>query len=417
MKTPKGTRDLLPQDTVVFQEIERRAFDHFAKYGFKEIRTPIFEETALFLRGIGEGTDIVNKEMYTFDDKGGRSMTLRPELTAPVCRAVIQHHLVQQDDLVKLIYTGPMFRYERPQAGRYRQFHQLGIEVFGSDDPLVDVETIEALMSFLEPFNLPNLTLNLNSVGDASDRPAFLEYLRDALTGRVDELCEECKVRIQKNVLRVLDCKNASCGVIVDGLKPLSEFLNDENRAHFDAVCEGLTRLGISYELNPRLVRGLDYYTKTAFELLSGDLGAQSAVMGGGRYDALVQMLGGKPTPAFGWALGVDRLASILTAHRDIPVPGPDLFFVFGQRPWLEASLPTIRDLRAAGLHVGYDLRVGSFKSQMKRANKENAAFVAIVGESEFEDGSVSLKNMANSEQVTIPMSEIAAKIQEVRDA
>lgn len=414
MKTPKGTRDLLPADTALFQAIEQRAFNHFTRYGFKEIRTPIFEETALFARGIGEGTDIVNKEMYTFDDKGGRSITLRPEMTASVCRSVIQHNLVDAGDVTKLMYTGPMFRYERAQAGRYRQFYQFGVEVFGSDDPLIDVETIASLMAFLEPFNLPNLTLAINSVGDETDRPKFTEYLKETLTAQKDKLCKDCHVRIEKNVLRVLDCKVPSCKEIVADLKPIGDFLNDDNKQHFDAVRKGLDQLGIKYEINHLLVRGLDYYTKTAFELLSGDLGAQSAVMGGGRYDNLISMLGGKATPGFGWALGIDRLASIIAQHQDIAPQGPDVFFVFGERAWLEEDFDWLQALRNQGLYVSYDYRSGSFKSQMKRANKENAKFVAIIGETEREQKTVALKNMATSDQVTVARTELASHIKEV---
>ncbi len=417
MKTPKGTRDLLPRDTVLFQKIEQEAVAHFGRYGFREIRTPIFEETALFSRGIGESTDIVNKEMYTFQDKGGRSMTLRPELTASVCRAVIQHSMVGPGDVVRLMYVGPMFRYERPQAGRYRQFHQLGAEVFGTNDPLVDAETIEALMSYLQPYGLPNLSLALNSVGDHTDRPKYLDYLKHALAERSDKLCPDCRVRRVNNVLRVLDCKNRSCQDQLEGLAPIAEFWSKENRDHFEQVCRLLDRLGVSYAVKYRLVRGLDYYTKTAFELLSGDLGAQSAVMGGGRYDGLVKLLGGKDTPAFGWALGIDRLAAIIAQHAGISSVGPDLFFVFGERAWLEEALPLIRELRTKAIQVGYDTRVGSFKSQLKRANREGARFVAIVGEEERGEDSVSLKNMNTSEQVRIRKDRLSEKIKEENHA
>lgn len=417
MKTVKGTRDLLPEDTAIFQAIEQRAFAHFAKYGFHEIRTPIFEQTQLFARGIGEGTDIVNKEMYTFEDRGGRSVTLRPEMTAAVCRAVAQHNLVQGDDPVRLLYTGPTFRYERPQAGRYRQFYQLGAEVFGSDDPLIDAETIEALITFLEPFELPNLTLVLNSVGDHTDRPRYLAYLRATLADRVDQLCGDCKVRIDKNVLRVLDCKNPTCQAQMTDLETIDAFWSDENRQHFEAVKQALDGYGIQYTLNPRLVRGLDYYTKTAFELLSGDLGAQSAVMGGGRYDGLVKMVGGPNVPGFGWAVGLDRLVSIIAKYQNIQPSRPDLFFVYGERSWLDADLPFIRDLRRAGLSVAYDSRCGSFKSQFKRADKYGAAFVAVIGEAEQDAQTIQLKNMATGEQTTVARAGLVAHIREASHA
>ena len=417
LKTPKGTRDLLAEETALFQEIERRALSHFAKYGFREIRTPIFEETALFLRGIGEATDIVTKEMYTFEDKSGRSMTLRPELTAAVCRAVIQHNLASKDRVARLMYMGPMFRYERPQAGRYRQFHQLGVEVFGSDHPLIDVETIDALMTYLKPFELPNLTLTLNSVGDQTDRPKYLEYLRRALHARKERLCSDCQIRLEKNVLRVLDCKNPNCQGEFGELAPIAEFWSRENREHFEQVCRGLSGLGVPYELNYRLVRGLDYYTKTAFELLSGDLGAQSAVMGGGRYDNLLNLLGGKDCPAFGWALGIDRLAEILKRHHHAKLRTPDVFFVFGDSSWLFQYFPLIKDLRSQGLCVGYDSRVGSFKSQMKRANKEGTRYVAIIGENENVAGKLTLKNMSNAEQILVPQNDLVTKIKEANHA
>jgi len=399
VKAPKGTRDLLPNLTQIFQEIEHRALDHFGRYGFREIRTPMFEETALFKRGIGDETDIVSKEMYTFTDKGGREMTLRPELTASVCRSVIEHNLTRGGDLVRLIYMGPMFRYERPQAGRYRQFSQLGVEVFGSQDPMVDVETIEALVSYLEPFKLPNLKLVINSIGDENDRPAYLEYLKKELGNRSDRLCGKCRERIQRNVLRVLDCKNPDCQTCIADLQPISEFLNEENRNHFAEVQSGLNALGIDYEVNPLLVRGLDYYTKTAFELLSGDLGAQSAIMGGGRYDGLLKSIGGPDVPGFGWALGIDRLVSILEKYGNYQSPSPDLFFVFGTRDLFLKNLKLIADLRQAGLSVAYDIRFVSFKSQMKKADRSGAGRVVIIGEDEDKNGTLMVKDMGAGTQ------------------
>ncbi|PIE89912.1 MAG: histidine--tRNA ligase [Acidobacteria bacterium] len=414
LKAPKGTRDLLPELTRIFQVIESRAQSHFAKYGFEEIRTPMFEETALFKRGIGDETDIVSKEMYTFVDKGGREMTLRPELTASVCRSVIQHNLTRGGDLVKLMYMGPMFRYERPQAGRYRQFSQLGVEVFGSQDPMIDVETIEALMSYLEPFELPHVKLVINSIGDERDRPAYLSYLRGELQLKQGKMCAKCKVRMEKNVLRVLDCKNPHCQEELKDLASISEFLNEENRAHFAEVQAGLSSLGVDFEVNPFLVRGLDYYTKTAFELLSGDLGAQSAIMGGGRYDGLLKSLGGPDVPAFGWALGMDRLVSVLEKYQRFQKPAPDLFFVFGNRDFLVNHMKTMTELRNRGYHVGYDIRCGSMKSQMKKANKSGAAMVALVGEDEAARNEVLMKNMRNSQQNTVSVDQIANQIQTV---
>lgn len=412
MRTPKGVRDLLPDDAYVFQKIEAHALEHFGRYGFREIRTPIFEETGLFLRSIGDETDIVNKEMYRFKDKGGRDLTLRPEATASVCRAVMQHNLVPRDEVVRLMYSGPMFRHEQPQAGRFRQFFQIGVEVFGSADPLVDVETIEALMRFLSAYGLPNLALVMNSVGDATDRPGYLAYLKQALDSQVSKLCPDCRTRLERNVLRVLDCKNSDCRALMGGLKPISEFWSDANHDHFRQVCEGLEALGIPFTRDPMLVRGLDYYTRTAFEVVSGDLGAQSAVMGGGRYDSLIKSLGGKhEVPAFGWAMGVDRLATLLT--RQISPPCPDLFLVFTSHDYLSAWLKRVCELRAEGLTVLYDIRVGSMKSQMKRANRERARYAGIVGESEFADGTVTIKNMTNQEQLTVPFSKAAQVIQE----
>lgn len=411
MKTVKGTRDLLPADTYVFQLLEHRALAHFGRYGFREIRTPLFEETRLFQRSIGDETDIVTKEMYAFTDKGGREIALRPENTAAVCRALIQHNLLGRDEVLRLMYSGPMFRYEKPQAGRFRQFYQFGVEVFGSDDALLDVETIEGLMQFFAPFELPNLQLVLNSVGDETDRPAYLDYLRLELAKHRGDLCEECQKRIDRNVLRVLDCKNPHCQEVLTAVRPISEFLSRENGNHFAQVCRGLEQLGVEFVVNPRLVRGLDYYTKTAFELVSGDLGAQSAVMGGGRYDRLVEMLGGKPTPAFGWALGLDRMASLIAKKIDAP-PGPDLFLIFSERGWLDEAMPWISSLRSSGLEVAYDLRVGSFKSQMKRANREQSRWAGIIGSDEYQNGNVSLKNMQTSEQVTLGKDRVVAFMQ-----
>jgi len=414
MKSAKGTRDLFAGECRLFQKVENWALHHFSRYGFQEIRTPIFEETALFVRGIGDETDIVTKEMYQLTTKGGDELTLRPEMTAAVCRAVIQHNLLSNEEVLRLFYLGPMFRYERPQAGRYRQFHQLGAEVFGSDDPLVEVETIEAVLSFLAPFQLPHLTLRLNSVGDSSDRPAYLAYLRQALATRGDQLCQDCSRRKETNVLRVLDCKNEACRAVVDSLDPISAFWSADNRNHFEAVCRGLDRLGIAYVRDPLLVRGLDYYTRTAFELQSGDLGAQSAVLGGGRYDKLVETLGGPATPAFGWALGLDRLIALLAEREGLPEQRPHLFFIFSQREQLEEFLPLIARLRAGGHHIQFDLRLGSFKSQMKRANRLGARFCAIVGEREREAGTVTLKDMDQSSQREVQLDQLPSVMKEV---
>jgi histidyl-tRNA synthetase len=414
MKSAKGTRDLLADECRQFQQVESWALQHFSRYGFQEIRTPIFEETALFVRGIGDETDIVSKEMYQLTTKGGDELTLRPEMTASVCRAVIQHNLLANDDLLRFIYMGPMFRYERPQAGRYRQFHQLGAEVFGSDDPLVEVETIEAVLSFLSPFQLPNLTLRLNSVGDSSDRPAYLAYLRQELDTHSGQLCQDCTRRKETNVLRVLDCKNEACRAVLDRLHPISTFWSTTTRDHFEAVCRGLDRLSISYVLDPMLVRGLDYYTRTAFELQSGELGAQSAVLGGGRYDNLVATLGGPDTPAFGWALGLDRLVGLLAARKALPEQRPHLFFIFSQREQLEEFLPLLARLRAGGHSVQFDLRLGSFKSQMKRANRLQARYCAIVGERECQGGTVTLKDMDQSSQREVPQDHLPAVMKEV---
>ena len=411
MKAPKGTRDLLPELTKIFQAIEQRAISHFGNYGFREIRTPMFEETALFKRGIGNETDVVSKEMYSFTDKGGREMTLRPELTASVCRAVMEHNLTRGGDLVRLIYMGPMFRYERPQQGRYRQFSQIGIEVFGSQDPIIDVETIEALISYIEPYNLPNLKLVINSIGDENDRPAYLEYLRKELELRKERMCGKCQERMQNNVLRVLDCKIESCQEQLKGIDPISEFLNDENRTHFNEVKEGLSSLGIEYEVNPLLVRGLDYYTKTAFELLSGDLGAQSAIMGGGRYDGLLKALGGPDVPGFGWALGLDRLVSILQKYRDFEDPKPDVFFVFGSRELMKKHLKLIADLRKNGKQVAFDIRMVSLKSQLKKADKSNAPLVAIIGENEESENKILIKDMSTGNQESIEPAQLLNRL------
>jgi histidyl-tRNA synthetase len=353
----KGMRDLLGPELERFQRIEHTAARAFARHGYHEIRTPILEATEVFKRSVGDSSDIVNKEMYEFMDKGGRSVTMRPENTAGVVRAMVQHKLLASSDPQHFWYIGPMFRYERMQAGRYRQFWQIGAESFGVATPESDVESLLMLHDFLRELGLRQLSFSLNSVGTPESRPAFHAAFRAFFRERGDRFCGDCHRRIEENPLRVLDCKVPSCQAALEGHPVITDFLDEASRRHHDRVKELLTRLGIPFEENPRLVRGLDYYTRTAFELLSSDLGAQSALLGGGRYDGLVKQLGGPDVPAFGWALGLDRLAAVLAKlHGEAPQAPPALLVPLGEAATARA-LELARDWWAQGCAVQLETR------------------------------------------------------------
>jgi len=407
----RGTRDILPDEIPAWQALERAAQDLMERYGYREIRTPVFEETELFARGLGAETDIVSKEMYTFDDRDGTSLTLRPEATAGIVRAVIEHNLMNTDPALKVYSLGPMFRRERPQKGRYRQFHQLDVEAFGLTSPTIDAEMIEVAMAYVEACGVKEHELVLNSVGDGSCRPAYVDTLRRALRDRVSEMCGDCQRRVETNPLRVLDCKVPGDQAIIDSLPKILDHLCDECREHFGEVRRQLDLLGIPYRLSHRLVRGLDYYVRTTFEVLSGELGAQNSILGGGRYDGLVRDLGGPDVAGTGFAVGLERLALLLPARE--AQSRCDVFVAPLAEGALDAALVLQRDLRRAGVRVLLDPAGRSFRSRMKQADKLGARYVAILGEDEQARGVWTVRDMARSEQQDVPEAKILEHLKE----
>ncbi|QCH15127.1 histidine--tRNA ligase [Synechococcus sp. CB0101] len=393
LQSLRGMVDLLPQSAPLWQRIEATARSHFARAAIEEIRTPVLEATELFARGIGEATDVVGKEMYTFTDRGERSCTLRPEGTASVVRAAIQHGLLSQGPQ-RLWYGGPMFRYERPQAGRQRQFHQIGLEMLGFADPRSDVEAIAVAWDLLADLGVQGLALELNSLGSSDDRARYREQLVAWLSERADQLDPDSQDRLQRNPLRILDSKNPDTQALLTDAPTLAEALSPESRDRFARVTHGLTLLGIPFQLNPRLVRGLDYYSHTAFEITSTQLGAQATVCGGGRYDGLVEQLGGPPTAAIGWALGMERLAILLAQAGAAPAAAPEVYVVSRGEQAEPLALQLARQLRQAGHAVDLDLTGAAFGKQFKRADRTGARWAVVIGDSEAEAGVVLLKDL-----------------------
>lgn len=405
---PRGTKDILPDTVAQWTHVEKVIRELCARYGYHEIRTPIFEHTELFLRGIGETTDVVEKEMYTFTDRGERSLTLRPENTASVVRSYLQNKLYAADALVKLFYIGSMFRYDRPQAGRYREFHQFGVEALGEENPAVDAEIIVLAVEFLRALGLQELKLHLNSVGCPKCRPVYREKLQEFFRPHLKELCTDCRSRFERNPLRLLDCKNEHCHALAEDAPRITDCLCDECRTHFAEVQSYLTAAGVPFELDANLVRGLDYYTKTAFEVKYTPLGAQSAVAGGGRYDGLVEEVGGPPTPGIGFAVGLERVLLALEKQELLPEE-PEAVDVFVVALGEAAQIPAFKllhELRAAKLSAAMDFAGRSMKAQMKQANKKNARFVAILGEDEVKEASALLKDMKTSEQKKLALKD-----------
>lgn len=414
IRSVKGTRDLLPPVTSLWQRVEAEAHRVFAAYHYGEIRTPILEETALFARSVGEDTDIVMKEMYTFRDRDEESLTLRPEATASVVRAYIEHSVYNQGGIHKLYYLGPMFRRERPQKGRYRQFYQIGAEVLGSQSPLVDAEVLEMLALFLDRIGIREYQLLLNSVGCPKCRAEYLNDLREALQSVKGAMCADCQRRADSNPLRVLDCKVEADQPIIEKLPKIIEHLDPECRQHFERVTSELQARGLAYQVTPRLVRGLDYYTRTTFEITSGALGAQNAVVGGGRYDGLSEMLGGPPTPGIGFSIGQDRLILAVQAAAVLKSEAPLGAYVV----WMgEATLPPaarlVRELRAQDLSVEIDYDPMKIKKAMGVANKLQARFAIIIGEGELASGRYQVKDMTSGEQQEMEPETIAAYLKE----
>ncbi|WP_009634036.1 histidine--tRNA ligase [Synechocystis sp. PCC 7509] len=412
----RGTRDILPGEIEYWQKIEECARNILNRANYQEIRTPIFEQTELFKRGIGEATDVVGKEMYSFNSRSENySITLRPEGTAGVVRAYIQNSLQAQGGVQRLWYTGAMFRYERPQAGRQRQFHQLGLEVLGSADPRADVEVIAIATDILQTLGLKNLHLDINSIGNTEDRQNYRQALVDYFTPYKDELDADSQERLTRNPLRILDSKDKRTQAIAQDAPSILKYLGAYSQQHFKQVQELLTSLDIAYKINPRLVRGLDYYTHTAFEIISDDLGAQATVCGGGRYDGLVSQLGGAETSAVGWAMGLERLTILLQQLSPLPAPVIDFYVVSKGDEAESQALKIAQKLRQSGFSVELDLSGSGFKKQFARADRSGAIACLIIGEEEAATSSVKLKWMASKEQTAISQTDLLAITNDLR--
>src|ERR1700728_5223112 len=420
LQAVRGTRDLLPPETELWNHIETIARGVFERYSFGEIRTPILEDTQLFSRGVGEETDIVSKEMYTFTPEPGQSLTLRPENTAGVVRAYIEHQLGETGQLQKLYYIGPQFRRDRPQKGRYRQFFQIGAEVIGppsagSESPLRDAEVLEMLATLLQELGIHGWKLLLNSVGSATDRPRYVQALRAALQPVVGQMCVDCQRRAVTNPLRVLECKVPADQPIIDTLPRISQFLDEACRTHFEAVKQILTKVGVPFTLNDRLVRGLDYYTRTAFEFTHGALGAQNAILGGGRYDGLSEALGGPAAPGIGFAIGEDRL--VMSLAESIPAESvmrkPDVYLApLGAGMNAEAAR-LARELRRHDVVADLGDETFRLKKSFEAATKAGAKYILIVGENEVKTDAFALKNLATGDQISVPRADLPRRIQE----
>ena len=405
-KAIKGTKDVLPKEVHKNQYIEATCLETAEKFGFKEIRTPVFEHTELFQRGVGDTTDVVQKEMYTFDDKGGRSITLRPEGTAGAVRSYLENGLCNEALPQKVCYLTSCYRYEKPQAGRLREFHQFGVECFGSQSPLADAEIIALAKSVFDSLGIEGLTLELNSIGCPKCRAEYQKALKEYFTQYKDRLCDTCKDRLERNPMRLLDCKSPEDKEIAKGAPVVLDYLCEECQEHFDRVQQYLKAQDIEFKINPNIVRGLDYYTKTVFEFISDSIGAQGTVCGGGRYDGLVKELGGQDTPSLGFGMGLERLMLLMEA-QNAPFPEaerPDLFIVaLGDKATLRA-LEITKDMRAEGFGTQLDLNQRSVRAQMKYADKLNAKFNVVIGDNEVETGIAALKNMDTGEQSEISL-------------
>ena len=409
IKVPKGTQDVLPENISKWYYVEGMIKEILNKYGYKEIRTPYFEYTDLFVRGIGESTDIVTKEMFTFPDRKGRSLTLRPEGTAPVVRAYLENRMDRNSKVVKLFYLGPMFRCEKPQAGRFRQFNQFGIEIIGTKSSAADAEVILTVLEVYKKLGLKNIETAINSVGCKKCRTKYIQKLKKYLENKKDFLCSECKVRYVKNPLRVLDCKKDNCKRIIEKAPIITENLCQECELHFTEVKSYLNGQKIIFHEDPRLVRGLDYYTKTAFEIISGGLGSQNAIGGGGRYDDLIEELGGKSTPAVGFAAGLERMIIAIDQQKvEWPTEkGLEIFVAKVNENNKDTTFRLVQKIRNAGLSADMDYSGGGLKSQMRIANKVGAKYAIIVGEEELSKNMVILRNMQTKEQKEVKIDNL----------
>lgn len=411
-KKIKGTEDVLPKDSYRWQFVEDVMRKESASYGFKEIRTPVFEHTELFARGVGQTTDVVQKEMYTFDTKGGESVTLRPEGTAGAARAVLEHGLVNDSLPIKASYFVSCYRYEKPQAGRLREFHQFGLECYGTQSPVADAELICAAQSIFDRLGIKQLRLEINSIGCPTCRAEYHKALKEYFYGYKDELCETCNSRLEKNPMRILDCKSPVCSKIAQGAPKITDYLCDECKEHFASVQKYLDAAGVEYTVNPTIVRGLDYYTKTVFEFVTDFIGAQGTVCGGGRYDGLIEELGGKHLPSLGFAMGIERLLMLMD-KQGIEIPQPstcDLYVaVMGESASLK-SFEIIKAVRSCGLIAETDIVGRGLRAQMKYADKIGAKFSMVLGDNEIEQGKAVIKNMSNGEQTEIVLDDTFAE-------
>ena len=409
IKAIRGTKDILPSEISRWHHLENIIKHIFLNFNYKEIRTPVFEETTLFARSIGEETDIVSKEMYTFIDKGDTSITLKPEMTAGVVRAFIEHSLGAHQPLTKLYYISPMFRQERPQAGRLRQFHQFGGEALGGLSPVLDAELIQIAYDILKSLGLQDLTVKVNSLGVPESREEYKNLLREFLLGKKDKLSEDSRKRFDANILRIFDSKIESDQELLEGAPLFIDHLDEESKNHFEVVKEYLDKISIPFEIDPKLVRGLDYYTKTTFEIISKKVGSQSALVGGGRYDLLAEQLGGKPTPAVGFAAGMERIMLACESENSFSVKDDaiDVYIVRLDEEFEMFISETASNLRRAGIKVDYDYLNRSVKAQMREANKSNARFVLFIGGDEYKNKMTNLKNMETGEQRSVQIDKL----------
>jgi histidyl-tRNA synthetase len=417
IKAVTGTKDILPPDIPRWKYLEKIVERVFSSFNYKEIRTPVFEETALFARGIGEETDIVGKEMYTFKDRSDTSLTLKPEMTAAVVRAYVEHSLGAQQPLVKLFYMSPMFRQERPQAGRFRQFHQFGAEAIGSQSPLLDAEMIQMAYFILTQLGLKDIVVKINSLGVTEDREVFRKVIREYLKDKIQTLSEESQRRYKTNILRIFDSKLEVDKAIMELAPKMTQYLSDESKRNFDVVKSHLTNIGIPFEIDHTLFRGLDYYTETTFEIVSGSVGAQTALVGGGRYDLLIETLGGKPTPATGFAAGIERILLACENEKSLVIPESliDVYLIRIDNE-LEAFLSELAGkLRKENLSVDFDYLQRSVKAQMREANKLNAKYVLFIGGDEYKEGLMNLKNMSTGAEEKINFDKVDTVISKLR--
>ncbi len=406
-KAIKGTKDVLPGEVYKNQYIEATVIEAAEKYGFKEIRTPVFEHTELFRRGVGDTTDVVQKEMYSFDDKGGRNITLRPEGTAGAARSFLENGLCNETLPQKVCYITSCYRYEKPQAGRLREFHQFGVECFGTPSPLADAEIISLAKSVFDTLGIRDLHLEINSIGCPECRKKFHTALKEYFSSKKDELCETCRDRLERNPMRILDCKSPICAEAAKDAPVVIDYLCDDCKAHFEEVKKYLKAENIEFTVNPKIVRGLDYYTKTVFEFISSSIGAQGTVCGGGRYDGLIEELGGQKTPSLGFGMGLERLLLLMeTQGCDFPEDSkPDLFIAaLGEKATLKA-VKIAKDMREEGFSCLYDLNRRSLRAQMKYADRLSAKYTVVLGDSEVESGTAKLKNMQNGEETEIALA------------